>query len=70
MTTPPLPASSPMVPDDAMDISPVPTKKGLVVAEIEVHSPTPVASPEDDDMVSPTANRQLFLVPPKFAVAE
>ena len=32
-----------------MDISPLPLGKGSYDAQVEVHSPTPVASPDDDD---------------------
>lgn len=32
-----------------MDISPVPMYKGVYVAQVEIHSPTPMASPDDDD---------------------
>lgn len=32
-----------------MDISPVPMQKGVYVAQIEIHSPTPMASPDDND---------------------
>lgn len=32
-----------------MDISPVPMQKGAFISQIEVHSPTPLASPDDDD---------------------
>lgn len=47
-TTPPLPAdSSPGCMD--MDISPLPMGKASYVTQIEVHSPTPMASPDDDD---------------------
>lgn len=47
-TTPPLPATSSPGGMD-MDISPVPMHKGAFVAQIEIHSPTPLASPEDDE---------------------
>lgn len=47
-TTPPLPATSSPGGMD-MDISPVPMHKGAYVAQIEIHSPTPLASPEDDE---------------------
>lgn len=32
-----------------MDVSPVPMQKGAYVAQIEIHSPTPFASPDGDD---------------------
>lgn len=32
-----------------MDISPLPMGKRSYIAQIEVHSPTPMASPDDDD---------------------
>lgn len=32
-----------------MDISPVPMYKGAYVAQVEINSPTPVGSPEEDD---------------------
>lgn len=47
-TTPPLPATSSPGGMD-MDISPVPMHKGPYVAQVEIHSPTPLASPEDDE---------------------
>ncbi|CAN8099171.1 unnamed protein product [Discula destructiva] len=46
-TTPPLPATS--SPGMDMDISPVPMHKGAYVAEVEIHSPTPLAVSDDDD---------------------
>ena len=56
-----------------MDISPLPNK-APIVAQIEVHSPTPVPTPELDDemdLESPVpAPRQTFLEPPKPIVAE
>ncbi|KAJ5988002.1 hypothetical protein N7481_003212 [Penicillium waksmanii] len=47
MTTPPLPASSPAPAMDIMEMSPLPHKKPayVVTTEIEVHSPSPLASP-------------------------
>ncbi|KAJ5414201.1 hypothetical protein N7509_000828 [Penicillium cosmopolitanum] len=47
MTTPPLPASSPAPAMDVMEMSPLPHKKPayVVTTEIEVHSPSPLASP-------------------------
>lgn len=47
-TTPPLPATSSPGGMD-MDISPVPMHKGAYVAQIEIHSPTPLASPDEDE---------------------
>lgn len=32
-----------------MDVSPVPMHKGAFVSQIELHSPSPLASPDDDD---------------------
>ncbi|KAI1322900.1 M-phase inducer phosphatase [Xylariaceae sp. FL0255] len=50
ITTPPLPASSSPVPmRDEMDISPLP-QKTVLCASIEITSPTPIQSPEDDDI--------------------
>ncbi|KAF3762633.1 hypothetical protein M406DRAFT_46748 [Cryphonectria parasitica EP155] len=47
-TTPPLPAtSSPSGMD--MDVSPVPMHKGAYVAQVEIHSPTPTLSTDDDE---------------------
>lgn len=46
-TTPPLPASS--SPGMDIDISPLPMYKGAYVAQVEIHSPTPVTSSGDDD---------------------
>ncbi|GAW14506.1 hypothetical protein ANO14919_039090 [Xylariales sp. No.14919] len=56
ITTPPLPASSsPWQMHDAMDISPMPQKQGFGNA-IEITSPTPIQSPDDDIMAeSPLA---------------
>lgn len=47
-----------------MDISPVPMHKGAYVAQIEIHSPTPLASPQDDeemmlDSPAPIARRNI-----------
>lgn len=62
-TTPPLPATSSPGGMD-MDISPVPMHKGGFVSQIEIHSPTPLASPEDDeemmlDSPAPIARRTI-----------
>lgn len=50
-STPPMPATS--SPGMDMDVSPVPFYKGAYVAQVEINSPTPVASPnydvDDDD---------------------
>ncbi|KAJ6141551.1 hypothetical protein N7470_009941 [Penicillium chermesinum] len=46
MTTPPLPSSSPAPGMDTMELSPLPHKPAFVVTtEIEVHSPSPCATP-------------------------
>ncbi|KAI0165043.1 M-phase inducer phosphatase [Xylariaceae sp. FL1272] len=51
ITTPPLPASSsPVAMHDAMDISPIPQKE-VFCTSIEITSPTPLHSPEDDMMM-------------------
>ncbi|KAI3323347.1 M-phase inducer phosphatase [Xylariaceae sp. AK1471] len=50
ITTPPLPASSSPFPmQDAMDISPLP-KKDAFCTSIEITTPTPVESPDDEMM--------------------
>ncbi|CAJ2501372.1 Uu.00g042250.m01.CDS01 [Anthostomella pinea] len=57
ITTPPLPATSSPVPmHDAMDISPLPQKDAFGTT-IEITSPTPISSPEDEMMMeSPIPN--------------
>ncbi|KAJ5234231.1 uncharacterized protein N7469_003399 [Penicillium citrinum] len=54
MTTPPLPESSPAPAMDIMEMSPLPHKKPayVVTTEIEVHSPSPLASPMDSPTIS------------------
>lgn len=54
MTTPPLPESSPAPAMDVMEMSPLPHKKPayVVTTEIEVHSPSPLASPMDSPTIS------------------
>lgn len=53
VTTPPIPSSSPGYAADTMDISPLPHKVPFSFLQpIEVQSPTPEPSP-DEDMVSP-----------------
>jgi M-phase inducer tyrosine phosphatase len=52
ITTPPLPSSSPGQLNERMDISPLPHKQPFSYAQIEVHSPTPVPTPEEDIMRS------------------
>lgn len=47
-TTPPLPATSSPGGMD-VDMSPIAMQKNAYVAQMEVHSPTPIISPEDDD---------------------
>lgn len=72
VTTPPLPpTSSPGAFNDVMDISPLPQKQPLV-AQIEVQSPSPMPTPEDEMMVeSPLAvQQQLLDVPKPPVVAE
>lgn len=32
-----------------VDMSPIAMQKGAYVAQMEVHSPTPIVSPDDDD---------------------
>ena len=52
-TTPPLPSSSPAPMVENMEISPLP-HKGRFVSQVEITSPTPIASPAspaDEDMV-------------------
>ncbi|KAI2640781.1 Rhodanese-like protein [Hypomontagnella submonticulosa] len=70
VTTPPLPVtSSPAMPMDAMDISPMPQKEPFSTT-LEINSPTPQGTPGDEMMVeSPTVmTRQpsLGLEPPKM----
>jgi len=54
-----------------MEISPLPLKTAYAT-EMEVQSPTPVASPDDDDVMgeSPVPPRQTVLEPPKTILAE
>ncbi|KAI1382484.1 hypothetical protein F4677DRAFT_27002 [Hypoxylon crocopeplum] len=70
ITTPPLPAtSSPAQIGDAMDISPLPQKEPFF-SSIEITSPTPQGTPDDDMMVeSPIAmprQSSMSLEPPKM----
>ncbi|KAI0200256.1 rhodanese-like domain-containing protein [Astrocystis sublimbata] len=53
VTTPPLPASSSPWPmhHDAMDITPVPQKQASCTS-IQVTSPSPIPSPDDDEMMA------------------
>lgn len=67
VTTPPLPASSPLYADMMdMDMSPLPHKAPFV-AHIEVQSPTPGA---DDIMLESPAPRPSSMEPGKLNVAE
>ncbi|KAI0020192.1 M-phase inducer phosphatase [Xylariomycetidae sp. FL0641] len=50
VTTPPPPSSSPVPLNDAMDISPIPNKDAFCHS-IEITSPTPIESPDDDEMM-------------------
>lgn len=53
-----------------MDMSPLPRKVPFVTT-IEIHSPTPIQSPEDSMMSeSPTSLLHVSLEPPKPIVAE
>ncbi|KAF2963006.1 hypothetical protein GQX73_g10565 [Xylaria multiplex] len=66
ITTPPLPASSsPWPMQDAMDISPVPQKQGFGTA-IEITSPTPIQSPDDEMM----AESPLLMTRPSSAMLD
>ncbi|KAI1749435.1 rhodanese-like domain-containing protein [Xylaria castorea] len=67
ITTPPLLASSsPWPMQDAMDITPVPQKQTFCSA-IEITSPTPIQSPDDDEMM---AESPLIISRPSSAVNE
>ncbi|TGJ86748.1 hypothetical protein E0Z10_g2036 [Xylaria hypoxylon] len=67
ITTPPLPASSsPWPMQDAMDISPMPQKQSFCTS-IEITSPTPIASPDDDEMM---AESPLLMIRPSSATLD
>ncbi|KAF2688078.1 Rhodanese-like protein [Lentithecium fluviatile CBS 122367] len=56
VTTPPIPSSSPFVPEDSMDISPLPHKAPYsFLTELTVPSPSPAltSATTDEDMISP-----------------
>ncbi|KAI0445745.1 rhodanese-like domain-containing protein [Xylaria telfairii] len=67
ITTPPPPvSSSPWKMHDAMDITPVPQKQAFGSA-IEITSPTPIQSPDDDEMM---AESPLIISRPSSAMLE
>ena len=53
-TTPPIQSSSPRFAPESMDISPLPHKAPFsIVTEVAVASPSPEATPTDEEMLSP-----------------
>ncbi|KAL1872296.1 hypothetical protein VTK73DRAFT_1645 [Phialemonium thermophilum] len=69
-TPPPPQSSSPIPTSDVMDVSPLPHKAPFI-SQVEICSPTPVPSAEEDMVLeSPALPRPVFLDPPKPIVPE